>query len=131
MKRYIVPLLAVAACFMFKGLGHAGVSIDAPFDIFEPNHRIAISVSTSAWTEITVSTHTRARNQTGIIMNNPTANNAAINCTMDEAAPTIAIATGEYEIGDGENIIIPTSKKLYCVSLHTSAETIFAKKAGQ
>jgi hypothetical protein len=139
MKSKLLPFAGMFLCLMACGFVRSHATDTKEVPINRGSTRMAISVSTSAWTEIAVSTQVTLAQRSGIKVNNPSGsvasgsgNNKSFNCTLESTTPTIQIGTGEIEIGVGENPFIPTQNlRLFCVSLYTSAETAYAREIGQ
>lgn len=118
---------------MFLGLSKAAMAAPPVQEaqISVAGDATTVSISTSAWTAVpaTVGLTRRA----GVKVSNPSSNNANVVCILDTAAPSEATTIRPIEIQPGENPFIPARYDilLYCLSLHTSAESIHAQEVGQ
>lgn len=92
--------------------------------------KTAVSVSTSAFTKIPASSSLGQRSLLKVM--NPSSNNASMWCTIDSSTPT-GITVAEIEIQKGQNPTIPIGRglDLYCVSKHTSAESVGVREMRQ
>lgn len=92
---------------------------------------VSVSISTSAATQVMSTSYLSFR--AGMKVSNRASNSAAMVCTMAATTPTEATSTWEIEIQAGENPWIPVgpNMKLYCLSLHSSAESLRAKEYRQ
>lgn len=91
-----------------------------------------VSVSTSAWTLVPASqTQT---GQTGIVVSNPSTNNAAMvghlaGCSSTSVATTVRPL--EFSKGDFTLVAVSDNVCLWLLSLHTSAESVHVQEIRQ
>lgn len=122
-------VFSIFALFIAAFVSAAPTVKEAPIEVV--GTATTVSISTSAWTAVpTASTLAR---RVGIKVSNPSSNSANIVCILGDGTPSEATTVRPIEIQTGENPFIPVrvDAYLYCLSLHTSAESIHVQEAGQ
>lgn len=91
-----------------------------------------VSISTSAFTRVVSSVQA---GRIGVFVSNPDSNTATASCVFSKetSSPTEATTVRPLEIGVGEDKFYPIADNifLYCISLHTSAESIHVQEVLQ
>lgn len=117
-------LLFIGAFFALAGGAEAAWSTkEQPLN--DAGDKFSQAISTFAFTATPSSSSLADRR--GIKVRNPSTNNASVICTCDDTGSTpTGITVADIEIQTGENPFLECGPNLtlYCVSLHTSAETI-------
>lgn len=123
--------LSLLAAFLSLALKVGAVESVKTVPIGAAGTGTAVSISTSAWTAAPATSSLNRR--TLVKLRNKASNTAAIICTVSAASPSEAITVGDIEVQPGENpsLEIDDNMDLYCVSLHTGAETINVKEYRQ
>jgi hypothetical protein len=126
-----IALAGILATMLFLAPKAGAVEAVKTVPIGAAGTGTAVPISTSTWTAVPATSSLNRR--TLVKVRNKVSNNAAIICTASAASPSEAITVGDIEIQPGENpsLELDDNMDLYCVSLHTAAETINVKEYRQ
>ncbi len=139
-------LAALVTLFLTPAIHAAQTVIEAPIGYvggayaIQPSTTSTTTTRCTDWTRITVATstlpvatHQSAPNQSGLVLNNLSTNNASFLCTMATGTPGFPPTVGEIEIKKGDNPFRPLADDiyLYCVSKHTSPEILMVNPVRQ
>jgi len=132
----------IVACLLVLGLavfGHAYTrTVEEPIrKVTDPESSdISVSVSNSTWTLVVPLAADELKGRDGVIINNPSVNNANVIgiITPHDQAPTVSTNTAIIEIAPGDpdrEIKLSDEQNLFMNSRHSAAETIYIQEFKQ
>lgn len=126
------PLWGVLGLFLLVGTSHAILQVEeAP--ISAVGEAATVSVSTTSWTQMSSVSGSKLERRSGVDISNPSASNASIACVKSSGTPSEAttIRPHELEAGEDKPFYVGNAVDVYCLSLHTSAESMHVQEFRQ